>query len=133
MRKRKTRNDDFAKHTWRFIVWTSVCALGTIGVFFLRKRAISPLFALADAYSVVGFFALSLSLGTRWFKTELFDGFSYAFRSALGGVWSVAMTSYSVHKKDREERRGRGRVSRVGEMVGGAFLLLGLAMCLIFT
>ncbi len=107
--------------------------MGAIGVFFLRKRVTSPLFALADAYSVIGFFALSLSMAARWFKTELFDGFSYAFRSALGGVWGVAMTSYSAHKKDREERRGRGEVSKVGEMVGGVFLLLGLALCLIFT
>lgn len=126
------RKNDMQKRAWRFALWSIGCTVGVIGVFFLRKRAVGPLFALADAYSVVGFFVLSLSLGARWFKTELFDGFSYAFRLALGGVFGGAMTSYSAYKKDREERRGEERILRIGETVGGVFFLIGLALCLIF-
>ncbi len=113
--------------------WAFLSAVGIMSaVFCLRRGWERPLLALADAFSVGGFLTLAFSVLPRLVRSELFDGFSYAARSALAGFFPSTLRTYSGHKKEREEHRDGGSIARESVIVGCAFLTIGVAASLFF-
>lgn len=101
-------------------------------IFGLRRGWERPLLGFADALSVGGFFCLVLSVFPFLARSDAFDGFSYAAKSALAGFFPALTTAYSEHKKQRAEGRAKVRVSRESAIVGGGFLAVGLVLSLFF-
>lgn len=127
--------------------------LFTGGIFLLRRGWNSPLLGFADAFSVGGFLLL-VSGCLHFFRSDTFDGFAYAARSALCGFFPAWAQPYSRFKRTRKERRGGldmadkadGQAEKSGtdgaenaavfgkeeRRTGAAFLLVGLALCAFF-
>ena len=108
-------------------------ALGlAAAIFCLRRGWERALLGLADAFSISGFCSILWSVFPRLVRSDAFDGFSYAAKSALAGWFPALATAYSEHKKQRAEGRAKGRVSRESAIVGGGFLTVGLVFSLFF-
>ncbi len=121
---------------FRWVVSFLVCSAACLGIFFVRRGWERPLLGVADSFSVSGFFTLVFSLLTRLTKGETFDGFAYAARSALSGIFPRAAESYASFKEKRsarrEEKNGVKSTQGVGAAawVGGSFFAVGLFFCL---
>lgn len=113
--------------------WMTLTVAGGVacGLFFLRGGRQRPLFALADAFSISGFFLLLFSLLPRVLGCEAFDGFCYAFRCGWQGIFPVKKVVYDEFKK---ARRGKGLpvVRNSGVWVGAAFFSAGILFSLFF-
>ena len=101
-------------------------------IFCLRRGGECPLLGLADAFSISGFLSLLASVFPRLVRSDAFDGFSYAAKSALAGWFPALMVSYPEHKKQRGEGRDGVRSLRGNSAVGGVFLAIGLLLSLFF-
>ena len=101
-------------------------------IFCLRRGWERPLLGLADAFSISGFLSLLASVFPRLVRSDAFDGFSYAAKSALAGWFPALMVSYPEHKKQRGEGRDGVRSLRGNSAVGGVFLAIGLLLSLFF-
>jgi hypothetical protein len=101
-------------------------------IFCLRRGWERPLLGLADAFSISGFCSILWSVFPRLARSDAFDGFSYAAKSALAGWFPALMVSYPEYKKQRGEGRDGVRSLRGNSAVGGVFLAIGLLLSLFF-
>lgn len=114
----------------------ALCSAVCLGVFFLRRGWERPLLGVADSFCVSGFCTLAFPLLSYLTKGEAFDGFAYAARSALSGIFPRVAESYALFKEKRSTRREEknGVKSAQGvcaaAWVGGSFLAVGLLFCL---
>lgn len=119
------------KTAWGTVATAAAAAVSAGVLFFVRGGFARPLFALSDALSVSGFFLLVISLLPSLFGGEAFDGFSYAFRCGVQGIFFAKAIAYDDFKRRRREKSRLG-VCRVGVRVGGAFLSAGVFFSLFF-
>ena len=117
------------RRLWKKIL---ACSLGCAGLFLWRKGVVSPFFALADAFSVSGFFMWGFSVFPALLCSPIFDGASYMARCAFSGWFLLAPRGYTDHQTQRSLRRKQGSKHQEGRLVGGVFFLLGLMMSVIF-
>lgn len=121
---------------FRWAVSLALCSAACLGIFFLRKGWERPFLGVADSFCVSGFFTLAFPLLSYLTKGEAFDGFAYAARSAVAGIFPRIAESYASFKEKRNARReekcvGAFTQSVAGEAwVGGSFLAVGLFFCL---
>ena len=121
---------------FRWTVSLALCSVACLGIFFLRKGWERPFLGVADSFCVSGFFTLAFPLLSYLTKGEAFDGFAYAARSAVAGIFPRIAESYASFKERRNARReekhgAKFTQSVAGEAwVGGSFLAVGLIFCL---
>lgn len=101
-------------------------------IFCLRRGWERPLLGLADAFSISGFCSILWSVFPRLARSDAFDGFSYAAKSALAGWFPALMVSYPEYKKQRGEGRERWQMAGKKGAVGSVFLAVGLLLSLFF-
>ena len=87
------------------------CTTGCILLFVWRKGEVSPLFALADAFSVSGFFTWLVCTLPALLRSEAFDASSYMARSVLSGFFPSFTKGYNEHQRERASRRAACRSS----------------------
>ena len=87
------------------------CTTGCILLFVWRKGEVSPLFALADAFSVSGFFTWLVCALPALLRSEAFDASSYMARSVLSGFFPSFAKGYTEHQRERASRRAACRSS----------------------
>ncbi len=138
----------------RWAVNLLACSSACLGLFFARRGWERPLLGVADSFCISGFFTLIFSLFPYFARGETFDGFVYAARSALSGIFPHFTESYSSFKDRRSARReeknelkGAKKDVKSGKnerddgvkftqnslaaaWVGGSFLAVGLFFCL---
>ena len=106
------------------------CSIGCVGIFLLRYKDSGTMLALADSYTVCGFFVLLFSVLGAAVKSELFDGFSYAAQWVVAGLFPWRVHSFGEYKAARNRGRdGKPEetgVFKEGICIGLSFLLLGI-------
>ena len=115
----------------KILLYTAASIGVCLAIFLLRKRVYGPLFALADAFSVSGFFTLLFAFFSRFVAAGAFDGFAYAARLALAGWFPIKMQTYQMFKENRKENKTNSKPDREGVCVGGIFFMIGLILCVL--